>query len=119
MESRDPDLCKATYEVNTTTAWTLQKIREAYFENLELFNDRSLFLIRETNRKETELDTPDPDGLSPFESNLLEKLKEVGPKLRAAADQSGNAQTWQIGQSLDGLSQGIKERVEKALLLGI
>ena len=45
-------------------------------------------------------------------------MREISPRLKAAADQSGNAKTWHAGEPLNGLSQGMRERIEKALKFG-
>jgi hypothetical protein len=99
--------------------WTLSKIREVYDEILRSYN--VLFPLHPDRRvKEgAELDGFDPGGDNFYLEIFPEKAKRILPKLKRAADQSGNAQTWRAGESLDSLSQGMRERVNVARKFGI
>lgn len=100
-------------------AWTLEEIRKAYREILRAWN--VLFPIYPDGRRGEEiiLDAFDTDGDDFYRKTFFKKMEEVSPRLRTAADQSGNAKVWHTGESVDGLSQGMKERVERALRFGI
>lgn len=97
--------------------WALEEIREAYQEVLTLFNELS------HHQERVEREEIFPEGLGPdfemdtdkFRKGLTEKARE----LKEAADRSGNAVTWLRGNSLEGLSQELRERIETALTLGI
>lgn len=102
------------------TEWTLHEIRQAYGEILKHYN---ILIAPQPNRKREEETVPDSLALDIEEDQFdrkafFAKMKEVYPKLKEAADRSGNAQTWHAGQSLDGLSQGMRERIEKGLKFG-
>jgi hypothetical protein len=96
---------------------TLQEIREAYAEILRAYN--AIFPVHPETRIKFEDET---EGLDRGDQNFLDtfrmKAKKIVPKLREAADQSGNVKVWHRGNPLEGLNQGMKERVEKALNLG-
>jgi len=96
----------------------LKEIRVAYGEILRAYN--LLFPLFPMMRTEGEDIT---EGFDKGDENLAEsvraKARENIPKLKEVADQSGNAVSWHRGEPLDGLNQSLKDRVEKALKLGI
>jgi hypothetical protein len=99
--------------------WTLKEIREAYLEILRAYN--AIFPVHPETRMKFEDDT---DILDPRKEDFriafrFRKTKEILPKLKEAADQSGNIKIWHRGDPLEGLNRGMKERVEKALKLGV
>ena len=107
-------------EMTKKDQWTLQEIREAYIEILKSYN--ALFPLEPLMRREVEqIEMPETfhRGDDNFQKGLMTEMKKVIPKLREAADQSGGAVTWRYGESLDGLNQGLKNRVERALKFGI
>jgi hypothetical protein len=95
----------------------LKEIRQAYREILEAYNSR--FPLHPQTRAGGE-DISEPFGKEEISFQLeFERTKEIRAKLKEAADRSGNAQVWERGKSLDGLDQGLRERVDKALNFGI
>ena len=102
-----------------TKNWTLKEIREVYRENLKLYNET--FPPFPERRKED--NEGEPEELFHRGENYIEaldeKLKKVLPKLKAAANESGNAVVWVRGQSLDGLNEGIHQRIRMALDFGV
>jgi hypothetical protein len=98
--------------------WTLEKIRKAYGEVLRAYND--LFSLHRQKRTEHEEPMESVDyGEIEFLENFRRKGKEIGAKLKRAADQSGRPVIWYRGDPLDGLTTGMKERVRKALIYGV
>lgn len=110
----------------------LQEIKEAYLENLRFYNE--LFPIHNRLQKQTRREyeakelfdikeISDIKGINDIkeikEFSLLSKIltKKV-KEFKERADRSGNAQVWRRGEPLDGLSPGLKERIEKALNFG-
>ncbi len=99
---------------------TLQEIRKAYGETLKAYN--ALFPIHSNGRRvknEIAQDNFDPGGDSFYLEIFPEKFRKNFPRLKKAADQSGGSRVWHRGDHLDGLSQGMKDRIEKALKFGI
>jgi hypothetical protein len=97
--------------------WTLQRTREAYGEILWAYNN--LFPLHRQKRTEHEEPMESIDyGDIEFLENFRRKGKEISGKLKRAADQSGNAVVWRRGDSLEGLSLGMKERIERGLKRG-
>ena len=120
MESIDSNLCAGVLEMIEQTDWTLQRIRGAYAEILKAYN--ALFPIHSNGRRvknEIVWDNFDPGGDNFYLEVFPKKFRKNFPRLKKAADQSGNAQTWHAGESLDDLRQGMKGRVNKALEFGI
>ena len=107
--------------MNKKNRWTLKEIREAYGQILGAYNE--IFPVRAETRKcvegmesmGDEILKDDGDIKKAFQAQARKTL----PKLKEAADSSGNPITWRRGESLDGLSQSLRDRVEKALKLGI
>jgi len=96
----------------------LKEIRVAYGEILRAYN--ALFPLFPMMRTEGEDITENFEkGDESLNLMVRVKVRENIPKLKEAADQSGNAVSWHRGESLDGLNQNLKDRVEKALKLGI
>ncbi len=57
---------------------------------------------------------------SRFEYGSVRKaLNLAAPRLKAAADASGNPHIWRTGMPLGNLPEGMKKRVEMALRFGI
>jgi hypothetical protein len=104
--------------MTSRSGWTLEEMRQAYGEILSAFN--ALFPVHpETRRKfEDETDMFDRNE-EDFRAAFLWKAKKILPKLKEAADQSGNVKVWHRGDPLEGLNLGMKERIERALKLGI
>jgi hypothetical protein len=97
---------------------TLQEIREAYGEILRAYNE--LFPLHPQTRRKSKDETEIFDrGDQDFLKEVRMKLKKVFPKLRETADRSGNAQVWHRGEPLDKVTQGMRNRIGKALRLGI
>ncbi len=97
---------------------TLQEIRQAYGEILRAFN--TLYPLHPATRKEPQDIT---DNFDKGDESLIEairtKARKIFPKLKGTADQSGNVKVWHRGDPLEGLNRGMRERIEKALKLGI
>ena len=100
------------------TSLTLGEIRDAYGEILGAYNE--LFPVHPVSRTEGEDITEDFDkGTDFLIGTVSARLKEVSPMLKEIADQSGNAMVWRRGDPLDGLNQGLRNRIERALKFGI
>jgi hypothetical protein len=99
--------------------WTLKEIRDAYGEILRTYN--ILFPLHPQTKIEREdvINTFDLNRGDNIADEFNAKAKKILPKLKEAADQSGNAVTWHRGEPLDGLNQSMKERIEKTLKFGI
>ena len=101
--------------------WSLKEIRSAYVEAVSAYNE--IYPIHPPERISVEGIEEMGEEVLKGDECLVEtfrkKAREITPKLKEAADQSGNAISWHCGQSLDGLNQGMKERIEKALRFGI
>ena len=122
MGIRSSDLCAGALEMTEQTDWPLQRIREAYSEILRAYN--ILFPLhadgkRGKKEEKVVLDAFDPEGNKFYKKAFFRKMREVSLKLKVAADQSGNAQTWHAGESLEGLNERMKERIDRALKFGI
>ena len=97
--------------------WTLNEIRAAYRDILSAYN--ALFPLYPQTRIGREDIEGDPDkGEDETYLAFRGKMKKKVPELKAIADQSGNARVWHRGDPLDGLDQGLKDRIEKALKFG-
>jgi hypothetical protein len=97
---------------------TLQEIRDAYREVLQAYND--LFPLHPQITMKCEDETENfSQGDDSFLNAFRTKAKKVAPKIKEAADQSGNPVIWHRGESFEGLSLGMRERVEGALKFGI
>jgi hypothetical protein len=108
--------------MNGKTRWTLKEIREAYRQSLEAYNE--LFPPHPETKKTPGSITEDmgenfPKDEEHFNKTLMKRLKKIFPKVKEAADHSGNAFVWHRGDPLDGLNQVMRERIEKALNFGI
>lgn len=105
---------------------SLKEIRTAYREILIAYNN--LFPPYAVMRKDAE------DAMDRFSEDTTDKSikgggdlleismgnpKKALPTVKVAADQSDNVVSWYRGQSLEGLNQGLRDRIEKALKLGI
>ena len=103
--------------MNDQAQWPLQKIRDAYLDVLDLYNN--LFPLRPERKSERE-EEPNFFDLEedPTISAVAARVDDIGPKLEEAADPSENCQIWRSGESLQGLNQGMKDRIEKALKFG-
>jgi hypothetical protein len=98
--------------------WPLKKIREAYLDVLSHYN--ALYPILPDRKMETDEMPGGIDGEEDLRCCFIRaKLREVAGGIKEAADRSGNPETWQIGESLERLSDGLRNRVERALKFGI
>jgi hypothetical protein len=103
----------------------LKEIRGAYAEILSAYN--ATFPLDPPTKKDADMmdrfaeDTTDKSdkGNHDLPRILRAKAKKALPMLKEGADQSGNAVSWHRGQPLDDLNQGLKDRIERALKLGI
>jgi hypothetical protein len=96
----------------------LKEIREAYVEIVSAWNIVSPPITQSAGEdKEMMADPVDMDKETTV--STMAKLRKVHRELKREADQSGNAQVWHRGEPLDGLSPGMKERIERALRFGI
>jgi hypothetical protein len=97
----------------------LKELRSAYGEILVAYN--ALFPLSPNIERGEEETLPDLVGIDEGDSYLatMRKLRKAHPELKEAADRSGNIQIWQRGGSLDGLSEGMRNRIERALRSGI
>jgi hypothetical protein len=50
---------------------------------------------------------------------LTEKMRSIEPRLKQAADESGNPVVWYRGDPIKGLPEGMRQRVETAMRFGI
>jgi hypothetical protein len=100
---------------------TLQEIRDAYAVILKSYNE--LFPLYVEARKssgemEEGAEKSGKKNEDRFYETFMVKAKKIVPKLKEAADQSGSVQIWRKGESLDNLSEGLQERIERAIRLG-
>jgi hypothetical protein len=96
----------------------LQEIRRAYAAILKAYNE--IFpLLPDLRKDHDDLTQAFDQGEDDFQPTIREKLKVVLPKLRENAARSGNAIVWHRGDPLEGSNRGMRERIEKALKLGI
>lgn len=102
----------------TEKTWTLREIQDAYAEILKAFNVVYPVGSVPKRKDETLPEAFDPEGERFFQDTFIEMAKKAIPKLKAAADRSGNARIWHRGESLDGIDQRMRERIEKALEFG-
>lgn len=106
--------------------WTLEEIRAAYGEILSAYN--ALFPLDPMMRRDPE-DMMDrfaentteksPRGDGDLRRMLRAKAKKPLSMPKEGADVSDNAVVWHRGQPLEGLNQSLRDRVERALKLGI
>lgn len=104
----------------------LKEIRAGYRECLSAYN--AIFPLDPATKKDAE------DMMDRFAEEVTErsakidsnarrisraKAKKALPTQEEGADQLGNAITWRRGDSLDGLNQDTRERIERALKFGI
>jgi hypothetical protein len=99
--------------------WTLKEIRDAYGEILRGYNAIFPLHPQAKIQREDIINTFDLNRGDDIADEFKTKAKKILPKLKEAADQSGNALIWHRGESLDGLNQSMKERIEKTLKFGI
>lgn len=109
----------------------LQKIKEAYFENLKFYNE--LFPVHHVVQKQSwnEYETKELSDMEKMSDikKVVKETKEIlsfskfltkkAKELKKRADQSGNPQIWRRGDPLDNLSPGLRERIERGLNFGI
>ena len=109
---------KRMIQIEAPKEMTLQEIRKAYGEVLRAWNE--LFSLHPQKRPDQEEAMESVDyGDIEFLENFRRKGKEIVPKLKEAADQSGNPATWRRGESLEDLNSGMRERILKGLEFGI
>jgi hypothetical protein len=97
---------------------TLEEIRDTYVEILTAYNE--LFPVHPITRTEGEDITESFDKGNDFLIGTVNaRFREISPKLREAANQSGNAVVWRRGDPLDDLPEGLKSRIEAAIKFGI
>lgn len=93
-------------------AWNLGEIREAYREALSIYNE----LSRPRDRVQVDAIEGDPaKSDEDFCSIIIKKAKESAPKLKEAADQSGDPVVWRRGDPLSGLNKSLRKRIEAGL----
>jgi hypothetical protein len=109
---------KGAFRMSNEFEWTLQRIREAYGDILRAWNDLFPLYPQKGSDQQEPMESIDFGDIE-FLEKCRRKGKEIGIKLKKAADQSGNAVVWRRGDPVDGLPNGIRERVERALKLGI
>ena len=100
--------------------WSLKEIRDAYGEIFRAYN--ALFPLHPEARmhREDMIGAFDFDrGDDNFHATFHAKVKKILPKLKGAADRSGNSVTWRRGEPLDSLNKAMRDRIGKALRLGI
>ena len=95
----------------------LKEIRLAYREIVTAYNEA--FPSDLKLRTEEDITQSFDKGDESLIGTVSARFRETNPKLRAAANQSGNARVWQRGEPLDGLNEGMRERIEKAMRFGI
>jgi hypothetical protein len=96
----------------------MKEIREAYGEALRAYNELFSLQSRRIDREDLLPEGFSSDREEPI-GTFRKKATEITPKLKEAADKSGNAVTWYRGDPLDGLDQSLQNRVLKALKFGI
>jgi hypothetical protein len=95
---------------------SIEEIREAYGEIIRAYNE-IYPLHPQTRRLSLDEETSDfGRGDENFRVSINRKVRD---KLRQAANESGNPVIWYRGDPLDGLSPGMRERIEVALKFGI
>jgi hypothetical protein len=120
MVSRNPYLNPGAHEMNGEISWTLQKIREAYNENLEFWDGLYPIHLREIGDvEEVTEDTIERGDIGAELKNIRKRVNEIMPRLKQSADLSGNPHVWRKGEPLDDLPRGLRERIGKALNFGI
>jgi hypothetical protein len=118
MGTTNPNPDTTAFGMSDGSEWTLERIRQAYSEILFAYNDLSP-LHSETRRKHEDETQSFGQGDDNFLDAFRMKAKRLVPKIKEIADQSGNAMIWHRGESFEGLSLGMRERVERALKFGI
>jgi len=96
----------------------LQKLREAYLENLKAYNSVHPIEI-DGIRKGIMIETIEEEKEKFLYEYFDQRAKKILKDLKNSVKFSGNAQIWKRGDSLENLNLGMKERVEKALRFGI
>lgn len=120
MVSGNQNFDSSPSEMNEKIRWTLQEIRKVYAENLKFWNGLYPIHLRERgNVEEVMEDTIEHGDIGTELKEFCERAKEVMPRLKEAADLSGNSRVWRKGEPLDDLPRGLRERIEKALNFGI
>lgn len=99
--------------------WSLREIRAAYTEILRAYN--ALLPLNPDIKKMEEETLSDSIEIDEEGSYLktMKRLKKAHNSLKEGANESGNPQVWHRGESLNGLNQGMKERIERGLKFGI
>jgi hypothetical protein len=98
--------------------WPLPKIREAYREILSAY-DEICSLHPKISVKDEDITPPFDQGEDVSSFTVRKRMTAILPKIKEGADRSGNAVIWYRGDSLEGLSSGMRDRVERALKFGI
>lgn len=119
MVAANPNLNKGSIEVAEKGQWTLKEIRDAYGEILKAFNATFPLHPQTKIQREDIVNTFDLNRGDDIYDTFNAKAKKMLPKFRRIADQSGNASSWRRGEPLDGLNEGMRERIERALKFGI
>jgi hypothetical protein len=116
-ETNDGNFHSKVKGMSDGSEWTLEKIRKAYGEVLWAWNE--LFPLHPQKRSDQEEPMESVDyGDIEFLETFRRKGKEIGGKLKKAADQSGNPVVWHRGDPLDSLTPGMKGRIKRALEFG-
>jgi hypothetical protein len=96
---------------------SIEEIREAYGEIIRAYNE--IFPLHPRTRKlslDEENDLCWGDSAELFRLSVNRKAMD---KLRQSANESGNPVIWNRGDPLDGLPEGVRKRIEKAIKFGI
>jgi hypothetical protein len=97
---------------------TLREIREAYGEILAAYNE--FFPVHPKTRGQTEaIEQLFDQGEDDPSVTTRKKMSAIFPKIKEAADKSGNPIVWHRGDPLDNLNPAMRKRIEKALKFGV
>jgi hypothetical protein len=98
--------------------WPLPKIREAYREILNAY-DEICPLHPKTSVKDEDITPPFDQGEDDSSFTVRKKMTGILQKIKDTADRSGNAIVWKRGDPVEGLPPGMRGRIEKALKVGV
>ncbi len=95
----------------------LKEIRAGYRDILNAFDELNPIQPREKVQEAILTPLQEGENFGSAETRSLRTARRI-QKQKKRADESGNAQVWRRGDPVDGLSEGMKVRVEQAVKFG-